>query len=72
MNNKLTAVQWMARQIITMKRSDMTWNEILNQAMIMEKEQLYNSCKTSELWSDGNFVDRIEAFEQYYKETYES
>jgi hypothetical protein len=38
----------------------------------MEKEQLYNSWKTSELWSDGNFVDRIEAFEQYYKETYES
>jgi hypothetical protein len=67
-----TAVEWMARQIITMKRSDMTWNEIVNQAMFMEKEQLYNSWKTSELWSDGNFVDRIEAFEQYYKETYES
>ena len=52
-----TAVEWMARKIITMKKSDMTWNEILNQAMFMEKEQLYNSWKTSELWSDGNFVD---------------
>jgi hypothetical protein len=72
MNNKLTAVQWMNKQMLNFNKSDATWSEIYNQALFMEKEQLYNSWKTSELWSDGNFVDRIEAFEQYYKETYES
>jgi hypothetical protein len=36
----------------------------------MDKEQMYQVWKTSEQWSDGNFVDTSEAFEQYYNETY--
>ncbi len=63
MNNKLTAVQWMNKQMLNFNKSDVTWSEIYNQALFMEKEQII------EAYCKGD--DNIGA-EQYYKETYES
>jgi hypothetical protein len=63
MNNKLTAVQWMNKQMLNFNKSDATWSEIYNQALFMEKEQII------EAYCKGD--DNIGA-EQYYKETYES
>jgi hypothetical protein len=63
MSNKLSAVQWMAKQILNLNKSDATWSEIYDQALYMEKEQII------EAYCNGN--DNIGA-EQYYNETYES
>ena len=72
MSNKLTAVQWMAKQILNLNKSDATWSEIYDQALYMEKEQIIDAWLSGE--NDGSLEQKsfIEMAEEYYNETYES
>ena len=65
-----TAVEWLANELPQPDWSDPFWKLKLEQAKAMEKEQMYQVWKTSEDWSDGNFLDSKKSFEEYYNETY--
>lgn len=65
-----TAVEWFNQQLVDRqngKGDSRSWNEILQQAKAMEKEQII------ETWKHGNlptFLGRVLTAEQYYNETY--
>jgi len=69
MSKKITAVQWMAKQILNLNKSDATWSEIYDQALFMEKEQIIDAYK--EGCGDWISNDKIKGA-QYYNETYGS
>ena len=69
MNNKLTAVQWMAKQILNLNKSDATWSEIYDQALFMEKEQIMRA--NIDGYEEAQNYGETSA-EEYYNETYES
>jgi len=62
-----TAVEWLIEQYV---KDGLFKQGIYEQAKAMEKEQMYNVWKTSEEWSDGDFLDSKKSFEEYYNETY--
>lgn len=70
MNNKQTAVEWLAKELyekMEMKGDGEIFDKILEQAKEMEKQQMF------EFWNGGIDCteERGKSFEQYYKETYE-
>jgi hypothetical protein len=67
-----TAVEWMARQILNLNKSDATWSEIYSQALFMEKEQIIDAWLSGE--NDGSLEPKsfIEMAEEYYNQKYES
>ena len=64
-NKSFTAVEWLTKEL-NLEGYDYT----VSQAKAMEKEQMYQVWKTSEEWSDGDFLDSNKSFEEYYNETY--
>lgn len=67
---QLTAVEWLVEQICGDHTSE--WQEQINQAKAMEKEQIKDAFV--ECWK-SNVTDGVECkldAEQYYTETYES
>ena len=70
MEKKQTAVQWFNQQLIDRQNGNgdsRSWDEILQQALQMEREQIIDAYGNIELDDDGNILNS----EQYYNETYE-
>ena len=66
METKMTAIEWLFKQLWEEPKDKMVWFAILEKAKEMEKEQIVlanEDCSTNEL---GEFISG----EQYYNETY--
>jgi hypothetical protein len=62
--SELDIVKLIQREKLTMAA------EVVRQAKVMEKEQMYQVWLASEQWSDGKFLDSKKTFEEYYNETF--
>jgi hypothetical protein len=62
-----TAVDWIIERFLS---GDENIMQVMIKAKIMEKDQMYQVWKTSEEWSDGDFLNCKKSFEEYYNETY--
>ncbi len=68
--SKQTAVEWLNQQLIDRQNGigdSRSWDEIVEQAKAMEKEQI------EEAWKRGNLptsLGRVLTEKDYYKETY--
>ena len=61
---KQTAVQWLSEKMIAKKYTIPEWNDMVKQALAMEKQQIIDS------WiATDNELQRLAA-EKYYNETY--
>ena len=69
METKMTAVEWLFKQLWEEPKDKMVWYAILDKAKEMEKEQIMMAVKDSWYMAKGsNFQEPQE--EQYYNETY--
>ena len=60
-----TAVQWLSEKMIAKKYTIPEWNDMVKQALAMEKQQIVDS------WiATDNELQKLAA-EKYYNETYE-
>ena len=68
---KQTALQWFIEQLINEEGIDFIPTIFVNQAKVMEKEQIMHAYEEGEdnIDSDGCQIDK-KGSEQYYKETY--
>jgi len=62
MGDKITAVDWLVENIYYLHSTK--WNDIIDQAKEMEKEQIMNA------WVKGVVSEDNMTAEKYYKETY--
>ena len=61
---KQTAVEWLSEKMIAKKYTIPEWNDMVKQALAMEKQQIIDS------WiATDNELQRLSA-EKYYNETY--
>jgi hypothetical protein len=70
-NEMVTAVEWMAEKVghnSLMSLAD--YNEILEQALAMEKEQIINALGVGCQIKPTGLIGYYEMGEQYYEETY--
>jgi len=73
MSKKITAVQWMAKQILNLNKSDATWSEIYDQALYMEKEQIMDAFEygvSEGFLTDINYLKCKEDAEFYYNDMF--
>jgi len=62
---KQTAVEWLSEKMIAKKYTIPEWNDMVKQALAMEKQQIVDS------WiATDNELQKLAA-EKYYNETYE-
>jgi len=69
--NKQTAIEWLNQQIVDRQNGDgnsKSWDEILEQALAMEKEQIISAIDNFSTNQWGEFLSG----EEYYEETYGS
>jgi hypothetical protein len=64
MENKLTAIEWLVKQLNTHGFVQVVTDEEIQQALAMEKEQIIDAYKY------GNLSDVYFKPEQYYNETF--
>jgi hypothetical protein len=74
---KETATEWLFKQLWEEPKDKFTWNAILSKAKEMEKQQHSETWVEAVYWSlsilkNKTNLSSIEAFEQYYNETFNS
>ena len=67
----MTAVEWFAKQTLSAFITDEKFNELLEQAKEMEKEQMLNAFQESRL-THPMIGFKHETFVDYYKQTFKS
>ncbi len=75
-NKNQTAVEWLFDKIT--QNQDIRWRgtqyeDLIEQAKAMEKEQIIDACNQNEFEEEDNLgiAENLTKGEQYYKETYE-